>query len=142
MTGYIGPGTVLPLSRVTAASLADLGYQVNLAAADVFTPSASVAAAATASTGPASFDAALRSPLLSPAFSARLALSTSSAAEEIVGRPVRNAASASLPFAARAEAVDLVMAAEVEFNDAEFSLPDLPLAHVGVSASPCEGAWS
>jgi hypothetical protein len=36
MTGYVGPGGNLPLSRVTIASLADLGYHVNLAAADPF----------------------------------------------------------------------------------------------------------
>ena len=36
MTGYVGPGRDLPLSRVTIASLADLGYQVNLGAADPF----------------------------------------------------------------------------------------------------------
>ena len=36
MTGYVGPGRDLQLSRVTIASLADLGYQVNLAAADPF----------------------------------------------------------------------------------------------------------
>ena len=33
MTGFIGPGLSLPLSRMTIASLADLGYQVNFAAA-------------------------------------------------------------------------------------------------------------
>ena len=33
MAGFVGPGLNLPLSRVTIASLADLGYQVNLAAA-------------------------------------------------------------------------------------------------------------
>ncbi len=37
MTGYLNSGTN-PLSRVTVASLADLGYQVNLAAADAYTP--------------------------------------------------------------------------------------------------------
>lgn len=36
MTGFVGPGTSLPVSRVTIASLADLGYTVNLAAADPF----------------------------------------------------------------------------------------------------------
>jgi hypothetical protein len=36
MTGYVGPGLNLPLSRLTVASLADLGYQVNLAAADPY----------------------------------------------------------------------------------------------------------
>jgi hypothetical protein len=38
MTGWVGPGTALPMSRVTVASLADLGYQVNLNAADPYTP--------------------------------------------------------------------------------------------------------
>lgn len=37
MTGYLNNG-VNPLSRVTVASLADLGYQVNMAAADAYTP--------------------------------------------------------------------------------------------------------
>ncbi len=36
MTGYVGPGQNLPLSRITVASLADLGYQVNMAAADPY----------------------------------------------------------------------------------------------------------
>ena len=35
MTGYVGPGRNLPLSRVTIASLADLGYQVNMGAAAI-----------------------------------------------------------------------------------------------------------
>jgi hypothetical protein len=37
MSGYIS-GTPNPISRVTVASLADLGYTVNMAAADAFTP--------------------------------------------------------------------------------------------------------
>jgi hypothetical protein len=40
MTGWAGPGTNLPLSRVTVGSLADLGYTVNYAAADAYTPTA------------------------------------------------------------------------------------------------------
>lgn len=36
MTGFIDPNSDLPLSRVTVASLADLGYQVDLQAADNF----------------------------------------------------------------------------------------------------------
>lgn len=40
MTGYVGPGLSLPVSRITVASLADLGYSVNLAAADAYTPPA------------------------------------------------------------------------------------------------------
>ena len=40
MTGWAGPGTSLPLSRVTVGSLADLGYTVNYAAADAYTPTA------------------------------------------------------------------------------------------------------
>jgi hypothetical protein len=46
MTGWAGPGTNLPLSRITIGSLADLGYTVNYAAADSFTPSSSSLAAA------------------------------------------------------------------------------------------------
>jgi hypothetical protein len=54
MTGFAGPGTFLPLSAVTVGSLADLGYTVNYAAADPFTPSVSqinAARAAAASSG-------------------------------------------------------------------------------------------
>jgi hypothetical protein len=40
MTGWAGPGTNLPLSSVTIGSLADLGYTVNYAAADAYTPTA------------------------------------------------------------------------------------------------------
>jgi hypothetical protein len=36
MTGFLGPGTVNPLSRITIGSLADIGYTVNFAAADVY----------------------------------------------------------------------------------------------------------
>jgi hypothetical protein len=45
MTGWAGPGTNLPLSRVTIGSLADLGYTVNYAAADPYTPTAAGLAA-------------------------------------------------------------------------------------------------
>jgi hypothetical protein len=38
MTGWVGPGTYLPLSRITIGSLADIGYSVNYAVADNFTP--------------------------------------------------------------------------------------------------------
>jgi len=42
MTGFVGPGTNMPLSRLTVGSLADLGYSVNFAAADPYTlPAAS-----------------------------------------------------------------------------------------------------
>jgi hypothetical protein len=37
MTGFLDVGVANPLSRVTAASLADLGYSVNIAAADPYT---------------------------------------------------------------------------------------------------------
>jgi hypothetical protein len=40
MTGWVGPGNELPMSRITIASLADLGYTVNLAAADSYVPPA------------------------------------------------------------------------------------------------------
>lgn len=38
MTPYAAPGAALPVSRMTAASLADLGYTVNIAAADPWLP--------------------------------------------------------------------------------------------------------
>ncbi len=37
MTGLVSPST-MPISRVTVGSLADIGYTVNMAAADTFTP--------------------------------------------------------------------------------------------------------
>jgi hypothetical protein len=44
MTPFAGPNAIEPLSRITAASLADLGYSVNLSAADSFTPPSGVTA--------------------------------------------------------------------------------------------------
>jgi hypothetical protein len=44
MTGWINSGSTIPLSRVTVGSLADIGYQVNMNAADNFTPGAAVMA--------------------------------------------------------------------------------------------------
>jgi Leishmanolysin/Bacterial pre-peptidase C-terminal domain len=38
MSGYINSGTGNPLSRISIASLADMGYSVNLAAADSYSP--------------------------------------------------------------------------------------------------------
>ena len=38
MTGWLDPGGVNPLSRITVASLADIGYEVNMAKADAYTP--------------------------------------------------------------------------------------------------------
>jgi hypothetical protein len=57
MTGWANSGT-LPLSRVTIGSLQDIGYAVNYAAADLFTPSASGLAAGRQTSGTSS--AALR----------------------------------------------------------------------------------
>ncbi len=54
MTGWAGPGTNLPLSRITVGSLADLGYTVNYAAADAYTPSSSSLAAARQAAGSSS----------------------------------------------------------------------------------------
>jgi hypothetical protein len=55
MTGFIGPGTINPLSQLTVASMADLGYAVNFAAADPYTqpgavPLVAVSAPASATT--------------------------------------------------------------------------------------------
>ena len=38
MTGWLNSGITNPLSRITVASMADLGYQVNMNAADSYTP--------------------------------------------------------------------------------------------------------
>jgi len=57
MTGFVGPGSSMPISRVTVGSLADIGYSVNMSAADAFTPpnaaTSLAAATSTASTRPA-----------------------------------------------------------------------------------------
>jgi hypothetical protein len=42
MTGFAGPGNNLPVSRITVGALADLGYQVNVNAADAYGPSSSL----------------------------------------------------------------------------------------------------
>lgn len=48
MTGFVSPpGTPNPLSRITVGSLGDLGYSVDVNAADSFTPSLTAVAAAT-----------------------------------------------------------------------------------------------
>jgi hypothetical protein len=53
MTGWIGPGTNMPISRITVGSLADLGYTVNMATADAYVPpgTTSGAGGATTATG-------------------------------------------------------------------------------------------
>jgi hypothetical protein len=70
MTGYLGRGAS-PLSRVTVASLADLGYTVNMNAADAFTPpsgGASLQGGSSGGSGTTSLRAALPVPLwVSPA---------------------------------------------------------------------------
>lgn len=48
MTGWVGPGSNMPLSRITVGSLADIGYSVNYAAADLFTRSAALTASVSA----------------------------------------------------------------------------------------------
>lgn len=60
MTGYVGPGNVMPLSRITVASLADIGYTVNIANADPFTPSSSGLAAAASLAGSSSGSSSVR----------------------------------------------------------------------------------
>lgn len=50
MSGYLS-GASNPISRVTVASLADLGYTVNMAAAGAYTPPSSVVAASRAAGG-------------------------------------------------------------------------------------------
>jgi hypothetical protein len=42
MTGFVGPGAVMPLSLMSIGALGDLGYTVNLGAADAYTVSAAL----------------------------------------------------------------------------------------------------
>ena len=60
MTGWVGPGSNMPLSRISVGSLADIGYTVNLAAADPYTPPASLLASNTGSATSGSASASLR----------------------------------------------------------------------------------
>jgi hypothetical protein len=46
MTGYVESSGSMPLSTITVGALADLGYQVNMNAADAFTRPATAAPAA------------------------------------------------------------------------------------------------
>jgi hypothetical protein len=114
MTGWVGPGTNLPLSTITIGSLADLGYTVNFAAADTFTRS--------------TVNGAVRSSVVGSSSSASLLSSASLAAASdevsptiVVGRPsgasdasqtVRRQATSSLPSAF----VDLAM---LDNNDSD-----------------------
>jgi hypothetical protein len=60
MTGYVGPGSNLPISRMTVGALADLGYSVNYAMADVYSRSGtSTVAIASAVSGNATSIASL-----------------------------------------------------------------------------------
>jgi Leishmanolysin/Bacterial pre-peptidase C-terminal domain/Bacterial Ig-like domain len=71
MTGFLGPGTTNPLSIITIASMADLGYTVNLAAADPYTASSAFSLLAVLSgpdttSGSASLIAAPLAPIRQP----------------------------------------------------------------------------
>ena len=55
MTGWYNSGQTNPISRITVASLADLGYQVNMNAAQSYVSAASSVSAATASSNAYSF---------------------------------------------------------------------------------------
>jgi len=68
MSGYIS-GTPNPISRITVASLADIGYTVNMAAADAYTPPSLrtvTAAGATGGTGASLTFAEPTNPLAPP----------------------------------------------------------------------------
>jgi hypothetical protein len=61
MTGWAGPGTALPLSRITVASLADLGYQVDISKADAYSRPGSAPLQSTSSlSGVAAFESAVQ----------------------------------------------------------------------------------
>lgn len=85
MTGYVGPGASMPLSRVTVASLADLGYTVNYAMADPYTPpgrSTTTRALSSSSSSASSSSAAIAS-----GTAASVAQSASAATSATFARP-------------------------------------------------------
>lgn len=55
MTGWYNSGQTNPISRITVASLADLGYEVNMDAAESYTVTTSSVAASTASSNAYNF---------------------------------------------------------------------------------------
>lgn len=55
MTGWYNSGETNPVSRITVASFADLGYEVNMNAAQSYTPSTTAAVATSASTVSSSY---------------------------------------------------------------------------------------
>jgi hypothetical protein len=64
MTGFSERvGTAMPLSRASIASFADLGYTVDVAAADAFTLPAAGAAQAPGALGPLGYDVILPGPV-------------------------------------------------------------------------------
>jgi hypothetical protein len=72
MTGWAGPGTFLPMSRVTVASLADMGYTVNIAMADPWVPTTTTVTSALSASS-------------SSAASARMLLVGAPASETVTG---------------------------------------------------------
>jgi hypothetical protein len=56
MTGWYNSGETNPISRITVASFADLGYEVNMNAAQSYTPSTTAVTAASASSVASSYN--------------------------------------------------------------------------------------
>ena len=109
MTGYIGPGSNLPLSRITVASLADLGYVVNMNAASAYTP-------------PTSSSRTVSSTSSSSGSSARTSASSSTASDGTADSCPRNAAptrDSIVRDALHARGVDALMAAYAAIADQE-----------------------
>jgi hypothetical protein len=67
MTGFLGPGLVNPLSIVTIAAMKDLGYTVNLGAADPYTPPSALLAVVAGPSDPPSGDGLMASLKAQPA---------------------------------------------------------------------------
>ncbi len=87
MTGFAGPGTSLPISKVTVGQFADLGYTVNFAAADPFVPSAIRAAVSSRATAGSSVSLRASSDLIAIASTEAATDATSDA---IVHNSVQN----------------------------------------------------
>jgi hypothetical protein len=105
MTGWAGPGTNLPLSVITAGSLADIGYTVNYAAADTYIRSLSSSALASISSA-RSGSASLLASNSAINFSTNWAVNGNST--ELPRRQSQTPDYVATPF--NASAVDLLMA--------------------------------
>jgi hypothetical protein len=143
MTGWAGPGVNLPLSSVTIGALADMGYQVNFAAADSFTlPGHS--SSALQSTSVASSRASLNS-FVSPASASRAAWIPASGCSGSAARasyaPSRDVYLTSFLPTSRAATVDEAFASDWRSPSYNDSAPSASAADTN-AADATDQAWN